>query len=574
MAAFRPHYSLCPLLGPNLVGISKDKEESTILVTLGRNIIVKQKLSDQKPLKSWSTRQSNQITCCSIYDTNNEKYVCVLNKKHVCLWNEEESNLEDVKKHSFSTAIHSILSFPGKPSIVVFENGYSENLDISLDKRKEEKPSLLNFGETLSSSFLEYINHDHALLILCTSNNKVYNVCLGIDGTPEGNLNFTLEKPENIKVLGTTVVNNGDSIAILVLWSDGQLVQLSEKGEVINDLTYNLSGISLTSPVAMAKLDHTHIAIYGADVSEEGAILLLFDLKFGMNVASRKLKFFCNPPHLYCLPSENVLLLCAVGNLVVVPFILQPSLLKTLIDSKQLTDFKAQPEIVTWNKKSSITTDKQNPLKFQNQELNATATCLWESNACNSRFFDELLPVLKEENDIEGIFLLLSSINDLPEKWLADLLNFFLDQHSSSDHFKLLQILLSIPYSDVVLLKNLREKLSTKATINLLQHLSEILQSSQWMQQESDNSRQPGITQIVDWISLILDAHHHELLIAGNDEHVKQLITSLEQLVTQSYDFLDCLGQSEPLVSLLEHKKVLPENRRKDWYAIEVVRLM
>jgi len=54
------------------------------------------------------------------------------------------------------------------------------------------------------------------------------------------------------------------------------------------------------------------------------------------------------------------------------------------------------------------------------------------------------------------------------------------------------------------------------------------------MQKESDNTKQPGITQIVDWISLILDAHHHELLIAGNDEHVKQLITSLEQLVTQS----------------------------------------
>jgi len=137
-------------------------------------------------------------------------------------------------------------------------------------------------------------------------------------------------------------------------------------------------------------------------------------------------------------------------------------------------DLRAQPEIVTWNKKSSIISDKPNPLKFQNQELNATATCLWESNACNSRFFDELLPVLKEENDIEGIFLLLSSINDLPEKWLADLLNFFLDLHSSSDHAKLLQILLSIPYSDVVLLKNLREKLSSKATISLLQHLSEV----------------------------------------------------------------------------------------------------
>ena len=73
----------------------------------------------------------------------------------------------------FSTAIHSILSFPGKPSIIVFENGYSENIDVSLTKRKEEKPNLLSTGETLQSSFLEYINEDHALLILCTSSNKV-----------------------------------------------------------------------------------------------------------------------------------------------------------------------------------------------------------------------------------------------------------------------------------------------------------------------------------------------------------------------------------------------------------------
>ncbi len=45
MATFKPHYTLCPLLGAqNLVGVSADKEESMILVTLGPNIIVKQKV--------------------------------------------------------------------------------------------------------------------------------------------------------------------------------------------------------------------------------------------------------------------------------------------------------------------------------------------------------------------------------------------------------------------------------------------------------------------------------------------------------------------------------------------------
>lgn len=119
------------------------------------------------------------------------------------------------------------------------------------------------------------------------------------------------------------------------LGSDGELVQYSEQGVVM--ASYNLSGICLSSPVAMVMLDATHIAIYGADVSEEGAVLLLFDLKFGMSVATRRLKFFCDPPHMYCLPTNNVLLLCIVQNLVVVPYVLQPSLLWNLIDGKQIT---------------------------------------------------------------------------------------------------------------------------------------------------------------------------------------------------------------------------------------------
>ena len=120
----------------------------------------------------------------------------------------------------------------------------------------------------------------------------------------------------------------------LITGSDGELVQYSEQGGIM--ATYTLSGICLSSPVAMVMLDATHIAIYGADVNEEGAALLLFDLKFGMSVATRRLKFFCDPPHMYCLASNNVILLCVVQNLVVVPYILQPSLLWNLIDGQQM----------------------------------------------------------------------------------------------------------------------------------------------------------------------------------------------------------------------------------------------
>lgn len=574
MAAFKPHYTLCPLLGAhNLVGVSADKEESTVLVTLGPNIVVKHKLSDQKLLKSWSTRQSNQITCKSVYNGTNDKYVCVLNRKHICMWSEEESNLEDVKKHTFSTNIHTIHSPPGKSSIIVYENGYSECLEIGLTKRKDVKPSLLDQNETVAKSYLEVVKNQ-SILVLCTSGNKIYYVRLASDGTPDGNLNFSLTKGTDCKNLGMVVVNDDTNIVtILVLWSDGELVRYSEQGGIMS--TYSLSGICLSSPVAMVKLDATHIAIYGADVSEEGATLLLFDLKFGMSVANRKLKFFCDPPHMYCLESNNVLLLCIVQNLVVVPYVLQPSLLCNLIDSKHIRDTNAKPDVVGWGE-AVPTSPNPNPLKFRQVETTRLSNTLWESNASSSRIFDELLPLLKEDKDINGICLLLSSVKDLPEKWLADLLNFSLEINliEGDKLSKMLEILLSLSHSDVVLLNHLRRKMTTQSTIKLLQYLAELLKTCKWAKDETSEASKPDFSQVVDWISLILDAHHHELLIAGSDDQVKQLIKQLGQLVGESYDVLDSLGQSEPLVTLLEQKRRPPENRRKDWYAIEVVRLL
>ena len=83
---------------------------------------------------------------------------------------------------------------------------------------------------------------------------------------------------------------------------------------------------------------------------------------------------------------------------------------------------------MVWGKASSETTSKSNPLKFRRQETGDLSNVLWESNASSGRIFDDLLPLLKEDKDIEGICLLLSCVKDLPEKWQADLLNFSLEE--------------------------------------------------------------------------------------------------------------------------------------------------
>ena len=72
----------------------------------------------------------------------------------------------------FSTNIHSIHTPVGKPAIVVFANGYIENLESAIVNRKTEKPSLLEAGETLSKCYLECVK-DQVILVLFTDTNKV-----------------------------------------------------------------------------------------------------------------------------------------------------------------------------------------------------------------------------------------------------------------------------------------------------------------------------------------------------------------------------------------------------------------
>lgn len=202
---------------------------------------------------------------------------------------------------------------------------------------------------------------------------------------------------------------------------------------------------------------------------------------------------------------------------------------------KFVTEAKTKPGVGLWGGALSETTENLNPLMFRSQDINKISEDLWESNAASNRIYNDLLPYLKEDKDIDGICLLLSSVKDLPEKWQADLLNFSFEENIDCIKKKsnMLRILLSIPYSDVVLLSHLRRNLSTNSTIKLLWYLAELLKSCRLVKDEAITSA-PHLSQVVEWISLVLDAHHHELLIAGNDDKVKHLIKQLGQSVAES----------------------------------------
>lgn len=203
-----------------------------------------------------------------------------------------------------------------------------------------------------------------------------------------------------------------------------------------------------------------------------------------------------------------------------------------------------KPDLTVWGRRKENDSGTKHllplsdSLSFRQHEINILLEQLWKSSVSNNCIFDELLPLLKEDEDIDGICSLLISVKDLPEKWQADLLNFSLEKIDSSDlkeRSRILDILLSVPYSSVILLNCLRRILTTNSTVKLLEYLTELLKSSGWTKTSGNN--EPEVGQVVDWISLILDAHHHELLIAGNNENVKDLIKLLGQLVNEKVYF-------------------------------------
>lgn len=53
MAKFHNYYVLCPLIDQkSFLGVSKDKEDANVLVTLGRNVVNKYRVSNSHSYKA------------------------------------------------------------------------------------------------------------------------------------------------------------------------------------------------------------------------------------------------------------------------------------------------------------------------------------------------------------------------------------------------------------------------------------------------------------------------------------------------------------------------------------------
>ncbi|KAG8231840.1 hypothetical protein J437_LFUL008611, partial [Ladona fulva] len=317
MARLSNFHILCPLIDQsNFLGVVSDSSNDCVVVTLGRNIVIRYKISDRKQVGSWSTRE--KLTSPVIFDTIGCQYVAVFNHKQIRIWKQEDEDLDAIKKHKLPAPVHTLLVPSGATAepAILFQSGRAWKLSTFINSKGKfmeiwEKPD----RSGMNSILREDENLEEWHMITCQTftyiilsarapsrpkNPTFYLMKLTNEDDDEYNLQrrFTLQLKEAYLVAHTVIQQNG-SCSLLTLWSNGKICRLNLDSYAVDDasslsISEHSSVMETVSPgcvvdsvkelfdlenkVAMVALGPHHIALFGADSSHKGAVVYIVDI--------------------------------------------------------------------------------------------------------------------------------------------------------------------------------------------------------------------------------------------------------------------------------------------------------
>lgn len=599
MAKLLSYYRLCPLIDTkNLLGISEGAESGLIIVTLGRNIAIKYRVSDQKQLSSWRTK--DKFSSPVYYDRKLNNYVAAFNYAYVRTWSDEDESLDKIKKYKFNQPIHTIIVH-NMETYVVFKTGSVYPLSEILESRKTFTPTVvakigqledityLSSGEDFYFGFL--VKSDSGLVFYWTvytyySKNVFSSVVLS---------NTT----ETLRGLELFIAHK--TVHILTIWGDGKvyLNALSQqKKSPASELFIVLENISAEHSIKIISLDDSHIAVYGADPNEEGAILLIYNTQFKVTQSKQIHKLYSEDARIWKM--FNYILLPVGQNLVVVPFSLESEQLVALIGSHKSVQskdddiaFATEYELANWTaKQHKIKKKKSDKGKVQGlQVLDNRLEDLLKDGHSEADIIELVVVKIIEENNIKLLEKSLSFFTDIPEALLVKLLKFTLtcdekylkkSKTTSYNNYPnellpesratVLDKILVRKFSDVILLPHLRATLSIDEAILLLQYL--IYQLS------ADGHDLPSLVgeeceqHLVNWISLVIDSNYQKFILS-KDENIQNLLVECKSVVVEHLEVLEDLKQLIPVLAgfklQAEGRSLVDGKLANSLYSIEII---
>ncbi|XP_072414963.1 nucleolar protein 11-like [Chiloscyllium punctatum] len=358
MARLCEGFTLCGLSRAAAVRGVEPAGPDRVVVTREDRTVTVYKVSDQKPLGSWTVKQTQKITCPAVYNSQTGEFVVVQDHKVLRIWNDEDVNLEKTFKATLESKIYQIHTLPDIEPLVIFERGSVRQLDALLSAPQQDLESVLSKDEVIRWSDI-LLEAGSPVVVFVTEQSGMYHLY-----AEKVNHNvrhkFKLDSEENGCPLSFVLSNKQESIILLCLYSNGCIYKMplslnnsnGQEQVLPQSLLLQLPNCEKSfDHAAVLILDETHIAVLGAPHLHQCAItdsLSIWNTKFQTLQGWKEFpdgscgQLWCCYGKLF-VPHGKVL--------TVIPFTCKTSSLAAVLGKLKQPDaaVKAISNVVSWN---------------------------------------------------------------------------------------------------------------------------------------------------------------------------------------------------------------------------------
>uniref|UniRef100_A0A674MKZ2 Nucleolar protein 11 n=1 Tax=Takifugu rubripes TaxID=31033 RepID=A0A674MKZ2_TAKRU len=583
MAALYEGYTLCgrvsgqSLSDSGIQGIEVERDNDHVIVTDSSRSVTLYMVSDQKPLSTWTVKQGQTFTCPAVYNSQTKEYVAVSDSKVIRIWKEEDMLLDKVFKSTVSSDIWRVHSIPGGEPVVLFKKGAMRLLDSLLTAPQQPIEEVISQDETICKCyFLPRCNHTFVVP------EPIVDVCFFSDFLCIWNTNFQ-------------TLQAGKEMAGQIY---GQLWRYSNKlfiphGKMLSVIPYECPKSCLSSALGKLRQAKTEGITFISPLHSNESILTNVKVCVNFLVQTAPLEEVQKEVEELLSHADSQDLQFSVGHLasaLVSRSLANPSfytsdILVQLVRTQFLCH-SVCPDLLLLALERKDYFLCQLCLQFF-PDIPEAMTC-----ACLKAF------ISMPDADAEKVTLEPDSISFMEaliarEHGEASVQNGFSssDDKDCSDALEgdgkarisaasegicpvelhkaaLLNEVLQTAYSDTFLLPHLKD-LSSRQIILFLQYLHYLyLRYCQDASLSKPDVRSPSLTQIMDWICLLLDAHFTVLVMTPE---ARGLLMSLHIFVKSQVKLVSELGKIEASFQELDKMKV---KRDVAQYSIEIIELL
>ncbi|CAG9088657.1 unnamed protein product [Plutella xylostella] len=576
MAKLHSYYVLCPLIDQkSFLGVSSDKDAENVIVTLGRNVVNKHRLSDQKQIGGWTSK--DHITSAVIFDHELDSYVGVFNNNTIKTWANDTENLEKVKKYKFSVNILKLLPRKDQPSLVVFTNGNCTSLSYGLENRKtfEGKAIIKNLENIVEAAYYSVDNTDHICFI--TQNNKdKYEIVFcplrnELGDLEKAKLNrVKVERPEHDVYVVGKLISADDHPVVYILWSDSKMMVYHLVKNTWKTIG-NVPWISTLTSLSLAWMGDKHLILFGSNTNQEGGIIVAYNTSLGVGSCRYPMKMYSEGAKLYCFNGR--IILESSNHIGMLPYVVETSRsLSSLLGSHEVI-LDDRIEIADWGK------EKKQSYNFTDDVKSLVELGLTERAICS-----QVIPNLIDSKNNKKISKIIAQIKDIPESILVSLLSYIIKSAKAGEvdvtdktgfhvfctkaetQLSLLNNLFEIPFSDALLIPHLRNGLTLNDAMFLMTYISYLLvDSEKTFGPEYENK-------LIDWCTLIMDAFYQQYLMT-KDEKLTHVLENMRSIVVDLLDQIAVIDNTLPMLNKLLTGKNIEEVEETLPYAIELMQI-